>query len=404
MTHILSQTLNVLHRATSLVFRHRLPLLVFGLFAIFETILGQALNTTWEWDAVTRSMQGYEIAAKGIGWYFSEGNGHYVWLPFWQLLMGFAYSFFHINTILIGEVASALCAGGTAVYVFVFLRKFGLDETQSILGSMMLLTFGHYVAYSSQAMTESLSVLLFFACLYHLYLYFDTGSLGNLGIASLASLVNVATRYEAWFFLALIIGFMFFSLRFSQNPRFRFVNVVHVVLFALPSITFIGLWLEYNLMMAGTIFGFRDWILAHNAHESLMFYKDWGYTLIVVLGNLFFALGTFWMSIIEQLKQLESRKRRIQDNMLVLFGLLFLGYIIYFAYSVFTGFNIGWPRHYLYFVPLSIIAFMLNKFEKKPASYVLLIFNIVLGIVAFAYNVQAHNLYAQSGQWPGDRP
>jgi len=400
MTHILSQTLNVLHRAIS---RHQLPLLVFGLFAIFETILGQALNTTWEWDAVTRSMQGYEIATKGVGWYFFEGNGHYVWLPSWQLLIAFVYGFFPVNTILIGEVISALCAGGTAVYVFVFLRKFGLNETRSILGSIMLLTFGHYVAYSSQAMTESLSVLLYFACLYHLYLYFYSGSLKSLGIASLASLINVATRYEAWLFLMLIIGCMLFSILF-QNPRFRFVSVVHVILFAVPSIAFISLWLEYNLIMAGTIFGFHDWILAHNGHESLIFYGNSGYTLIVVIRNLFFALGTFWMSIIEQLKQLKNRKRGVQENMLVLFGWLFLGYIIYFAYSMFSGSNLGWPRHCLYYVPISIITFMLNKFEKKPASYVLLVFNVVLGMVAFAYNVQAHNLYAQSGQWPGDKP
>ena len=397
---IQSQLLKVLRSATSLVSKHRLPLLVFGLFVIFETILGQALNTTWEWDAVTRSMQGYEIATKGVDWYFFEGNGHYVWLPFWQLLIGLAHSFFRVNTILIGEAMSALCAGGTAVYVFVFLRKFGLDENRSILGSMMLLTFGHYVAYSSQAMTESLSVLLFFACLYHLYQYFNSTSLKSLGIASVASLVNAATRYEAWFFLALIIGFVLFSL---QNQRFRFVNIVHIVLFAVPSIVFIGLWLEYNLVMAGTIFGFRDWILAHNGHESLIYYKNAGYTLIVVLGNLFFALGAFWMSIIDQLKQLGSRKRGVQDSMLVLFALLFLGYFVYFAYSVFSGFNLGWPRHYLYFVPISTTTFMLNKFEK-PASYVLLVFNIVLGMVAFAYNVQAHILYVQSGQWPGDRP
>ena len=56
MPRMPSQPLKLLRPAVSLVSRHRLPLLVFGLFAIFETILVQALNTTWEWDAVTRSM------------------------------------------------------------------------------------------------------------------------------------------------------------------------------------------------------------------------------------------------------------------------------------------------------------------------------------------------------------
>ena len=403
MTRITSELSEVLRQAISLVSRHRLPLLVFGLFAIFETILGQTLNTTWEWDAVTRSMQGYEIATKGVSWYFFQGNGHYVWLPFWQLLMGFVHRFSRVNTIFIGEVISALCAGGTAAYVYVFLQKFGLDETRSIFGSIMLLTFGHYVAYSSQAMTESLSVLLFFACLYYLYNYFNTSSLKSLGIASLASLLNVATRYEAWFFLALTICFMLFSLLF-QNSRPKSLSILHVLLFAVPSIVFIGLWLEYNLAMAGTAFGFQHWIVAHSGRESLMFYGNCGYTLATVLRNLFFALGTFWISIIEQLRQLGGRKRGVRDNMLVLFVFLFLGYVIYLAYSMFSGFNLGWPRHYLYFVPISSITFMLYKFEKKPASYLFLVFNIVLGMVAFAYNVQAHNIYVQSGQWPGDRP
>lgn len=382
---------------TSIFSKYKLPILVFGLFTVFEIILGQVLNTTWEWDALTRSKQGYEIATKGVSWYFFDGSGHNVWLPFWQLLIGFEYSLLHIDTMLIGEITSALCAGGTAVYIYFFLKKFGADESQSILGSLMLLTFGHYIAYSSQAMTESLSVFFLVVCFYHLYQYFDTSSIRSLGLASGVSLLNVATRYEAWFFLVIIVGFILSSLVLSKNPSFKFVKATHIVLFVLPSIVFIGLWLEYNLAMTGNIFAFKDWIFANNAHENFVFYKDIGYTLILVLGNLFFTLGSFWMSIPLQIKQLTNRNRRVEDDVLILFGLTFLGYIAYVAYSMFTGFNNGWSRQLLYFVPSSIITFTFRKFEKTT-SYVLFAFNLVLGMVAFAYNIQAHNIYVQSGQ------
>lgn len=375
----------------------RLPLLVFVLFTVFEVVLGRVLNTTWEWDSAIRSMQGYEVATKGLGWYFSEGSGHYVWLPFWQLLIGSEYSLLRIDAILLGEVTSALCAGGVAVYVSAFLRKYGLSESRSVLGSLMLLSFGNYVSYSSQAMTESLSILLFLACLYHLYRYYETGSLRSLGIASMASLLHVTTRYEAWFFLVTIAGSMFLKWALSENSRFKFVGLIHIILFCLPSIVFIGLWLEYNLAMTKSIFGFRDWILANNGHEDQIFYRNVGFTLIMVLGDLFLSLGAFWMSMAEQLRRLAGRSQRIQDDMRILFGLLFLGYVFYFAYSMFTGFNNGWPRHLLYFVPISIITFMSDRFERKPTSYIMLAFNIVLGLVAFASNLQAHNLFVQSG-------
>mgnify|MGYP001076496641 CR=1 FL=1 len=398
------QLLRLAHSATFVVSSHRLPLIIFMLFVIFETILGQTFNTTWEWDAATRSMQGYEIATKGAGWYFFEGNGHYVWLPFWQLLIAFLYGFFHVNTILIGEVVSALCAGGTAVYLFVFLREFKLDEFHSALGSMSLLTLGFYVAYASQAMTESFSVFLFFACLYHLHRYFDNGALKNLAAASLTTLVNVATRYEAWLFVGLSAGFMLFFLPFSPKLRSRPVTVVHVILFLAPSVAFICLWLQYNVIMAAAPFAFRDWILVHNGHKDFIFYRDVGYTLITAVGNLFLALGVIWTSTLEELRQLRSQARGVRENVLLLFALLFLAYIMYYCYSIFTGFNSVYrPRHFLYFAPLSIIAFMLRKLDK-PTLYVLLAFQIVLGVVAFALNIQAHTLYIETGQWPGNTP
>jgi hypothetical protein len=197
----------------------------------------------------------------------------------------------------------------------------------------------------------------------------------------------VATRYEAWFFLIIVVVFMLFSLVLSKNMNLKFT---HIILFALPSIVFIGLWLEYNLVMTGNIFAFKDWIFTNNGHDNFIFYRNIGYTLILILWNLFFTLGTFWMSIPVHLRQITNSNRRVQDNILILFGLIFLAYIAYFAYSMFTGFNNGWSRELLYLVPLSIITFT-YRFEK-PTSYVFVAFNIVLGIINFAYNVQAHNL------------
>jgi hypothetical protein len=214
--------------------------------------------------------------------------------------------------------------------------------------------------------------------------------------ASLISLIHVATRYEAWFFLAILIGFMLFTLALSKNPCFRSVKPVHILLFGLPSIVFIGLWLQYNLAMTGNLFGFRDWIFADNGHENLSFYGNAGSTLITVLEDLFLSLGTFWITLLGPLVQFKNRSRGVLDEMLILYGSCFLGYIAYFAYSMFTGFNNGWPRHLLYFVPLSIITLERTRFtfhRLKGTLYFVLVLHIVLGIAAFWANLQAHILY-----------
>jgi len=351
-------------------------------------LIGIYFNVNWEFDAATRAQQALSLAQRGPYWYFFQGfgQGYYVWLPLWQFLLAGMYLLTSINTAMLGTAVSATSLGFISLITVSALKRAGFDGRRQVIGTTLLLTSGYLVAYASQGMTDVFSTMLLLGTVYYLFLYLETHSARYLAFASLLTLLNVMTRYEAWLFLAITLLYALYSF---VGKRMSGRTMTNVVMYAVPSALFICTWLYYNKLESGSAFGFASWMAQNistdppaSVHNPLLTLA--GLARVLLLSN-----GAFWLALVD------TRNRGKIVPTIKFAAVAFAVYSGYFLCSTYLGLSDGWVRFYLYFVPFSVLSFM-SKNYRKDVFYLMLGISVILGLVGFAQNVQLHQI-ASSG-------
>jgi hypothetical protein len=361
---------------------------LFSLTSSIAILIGIYFNVTWELDAATRAEQAVYIAQRGAYWYLFQGfgQGYYVWLPLWQFLLAAIYLLTRINTTLVGIAVSAASLGFISLITVSALKRAGFDGRRQVLGVALLLTSGYLVAYASQGMTDVFSTMLLFGTIYYLFLYLESHSPRCLAVASLLTLLNVMTRYEAWLFLAITLVYALYSFAGKKMSRRTMVNIA---IYAIPSALFICTWLYYNELVSGSFFGFASWIARNASTSPPAFAHNPVLTLANLAEVLLLSNGLLWLALVD------IRRRGAIPPMVKFAAIPFAAYSAYFLYSTYIGFSDGWVRFYLYFAPFSVLAFV-SKDYRNETFYLILGISVILGIVGFAQNAILHQ-FASSG-------
>jgi hypothetical protein len=359
---------------------------VFILTTSLATLIGVYFNVGWELDAATRAQQALYIAQRGAYWYLFQGfgQGYYVWLPLWQLLLAGIYLLTRISTPLIGIAVSATSLGLISATTVSALKRTGFDGRRQALGVALLLTSGYLVAYASQGMTDVFSTMLLFGTVYCLFVYLETRSSRYVAAASLLTLLNVMTRYEAWLFLLIALSSSLYLFLAKKMSRMTMINII---VYAIPSVLFIFIWLYYNDLVSGSFFGFASWIAQNVSTAPPAFDHNPVLTLQNFAEALLLSNGLFWLAL------LDVRRRGTTAPMLKFATIVFAVYSAYFLYSTYIGFSSGWVRLFLYFVPFSVLSFM-SKNYKAGAFYLIIGGSVILGVVGLAQNVMLHQIAA----------
>ncbi|MFX0066165.1 MAG: hypothetical protein ACFFC7_28725 [Candidatus Hermodarchaeota archaeon] len=356
-------------------------LYVFTAFVVLELSLAIFLDTTFDFDAITRASIGLNYYAGEIGldfiqWlpFFGAGG---VWLPLFQWLIGLTIVFplqltdIHVSiAVFIGETFSAFATAGTALYVYKILRNFfDLDRVQSSLSFVFFLAHGLWLAYGSQSMTDVLSVFLLIATIYHMTIFLtrETYPTQHLVLASILAALNNFLRYEPWALIFLtsisFISFNFWKMiqkrqidwwRLEQS--FRMINFL-----VLPSLVCV-VWLLHTFRVTGSFFEPAEWILANNNWGFVPFTQ---YNPLLSLGEFFFVMTVatiFWVMlpifafwIMRNINWLNKQKPEAV-RFLFLQWIILGSFTITTYYLIFLGINTGWPRHFFYIIPFVVIA------------------------------------------------
>jgi hypothetical protein len=346
------------------------PLAILLLSAACFLALDSAIPTTWEWDAVGRAVQAQDLANYGVSWYFPS---HFGWLPFWQFLLAGLW----IMTakiwpaVTMGTVVSSLSAGLLILLVARFAQKHGWDTRVAVIA---LLTSGTFVAYSGQSMTDVLSALLLFSSVFLLLEYIAKPQWNNLALLICVTSLNMLLRYEAWFFTAVMILFI---LWISSSRKSRKLFRASIVLITVSGLI-VASWMYLSWFASGYALGFETMLLANNGHQLF----PWFSNIVTTASQLFVAMtlatGLLWVCLCYACY---SWKEDWQKLFILLFGV----YLTYFAYSLYVGYNSGWAREMLYFLPLGSVSLASTRLSTR-FKYVILIACAVIGVIAFSQN------------------
>jgi hypothetical protein len=279
----------------------------------------------------------------------------------------------------LGTVVSALSAGVLVLLVARFSKRHGWNQYVAIAA---LLTSGTFIAYSGQSMTDVLSVLLFFAGVLSLLEYVGTPRSFGLFMLVGFSCLNMLLRYEGWIFSAVMILFLLYLCVSEKSSRF----LLPAAILGIVSSAVIASWLYLNLVGSGSLFGFNDWILDNNGHQTFLWLQNLPQSFAQELVALTFATGVLWISLFYACVPWK-------ENWQKLFLLMSAVYMISFGYSLYTGLNSGWPRQMLYLLPLGAVSLASPKFSTR-ISYLILAICIIIGAVAFAQNAILASHYA----------
>ncbi len=363
---------------------YSVPLLALVLISTVSLLIGTYFPVGWELDAGTRAEQALFIAQRGPYWYFFQGfgQGYYVWLPLWQFLLAGIYLLTGINPTQGGIIVSAVSAGLIGLMVSWILKARGFARNKQLLGALLLLTSGYFVAYASQGMTDVFSGMLFLGSIYCFYVFVESRSTKHLAIASVLTLLNVTTRYEAWLFLLVTIGYAgFLFLRRTLDWK----GMIRVLIYAAPSVFFVFLWLYYNLLVSGSYLGFAVWIAQNVMNSPPPVYHNSLATFTNYASALLLSNGLLWVPLVDYRGTTDAVSFQRFGSA------LFAVYSAYFLYSTYAGLSDGWVRFMLYFLPLSAVG-LLSRGYRREYVYLIVGLSIALGVVGFLQNASLHLL------------
>jgi hypothetical protein len=353
-------------------------------------------------------------------WWFAGVNGNniiewlpffdneVVWLPLFSWIIGLVIviirNFFTVSfefTYFLGELINILAAAGAGVYIYKILKNiFGYSGSKGILGIIILLTHGLWLAYSSQAMTESLCIFFMIGFLYHLTLaYFKEEFVVNYLLATVFIILSSFLRYEAWIYTIGIIFIILLISMYQRNGRAnandlrelklenKFLIGLLVIAIAVPII-----WMLHTYVNTGTFIRTINYISDETIGNTWLVNTkgDLINVIYVLLINLTLA-SILWIIIpyfyIKRYKQVKKEMIITDKKEFYLFLQLLVILLLFGLNAVlmFIGSNPAWPRYFLYFVPfIAIIGpLMYNQEGKRTKNMIkgLVLVNIMVGII-----------------------
>jgi hypothetical protein len=230
------------------------------------------------------------------------------------------------------------------------------------------------------SMTDTFSIGLLIGWLYLLYLYLKDPKPKYLMAASILALINVSTRYEAWVFMAL--STLILLLARSNKVQEKTQNVLRQlrasVVFAVPSLVFIGLWFLYCFLGNGDPLFFT-----HEQTKFLWtnspFYHNLGQAFPELFNNLFLVSGFLWL--FPFLEAWKGKHRALFSG----FSLMMSVYLLFLIVQLFNGTNAGFVRYWLPLLPLASIAFGVTASRTKNKW--LMLFCVVIIVVTVLFSI-----------------
>jgi hypothetical protein len=318
----------------------------FAVYAAFSLMGGLGFERdTYSHVTLMQEIIGYRV-------YLPFFGREYVWLPGFHYFGAF-FSLLSEQLVAPVYVARFISAASSCLVIFIvyrWLRELGVGVLWRIVGVLSVGLNAYWFAYSSMSMTDTFSILLLVGWLYFLDKYLKSGKNKNLALAAVLAFGNVATRYEAWIFMAASTLFLF---AWSNRPL-GFVaglkkKMVSCTVFAVPSAAFIGFWLLYCFVGTGDPLYFT-----HDPTKFLwgnsLYYHSLGGTIQELLGNLLLVSGVLWIFPFAQAWKGKSRGLFLQ------FSLLISVYLPFMALQLYSGVNAGFVRYWLPILPLSVTA------------------------------------------------
>ncbi|HXZ03806.1 MAG TPA: glycosyltransferase [Ktedonobacteraceae bacterium] len=185
-----------------------------------------------------------------------------IWLPLPHLLIGlFAWNDYLWTTGLAGSIVGMGCYVGTAIYVFLTIRRLVKDSCSGFIGALVFILNPNVLYLQATPLTEPLCWITFTASCYYLLAWIQEDKQKYLILAAASTFFATLARYDGWsiFFAFLVVipvvGFLkHYSLRKIESSL-----VSYSVLAGLG----IALWFAWNKIIFGDFLNFQ-----HGAYSS----------------------------------------------------------------------------------------------------------------------------------------
>lgn len=233
---------------------------------------------------------------------FSQLGG--VWLPLNHLLsIPLVWNNWAWHSGFAGSIVSIISYIVSTWLLFKIVYTITHEIIPSIIGAMTFATNINMLYLQSTPLTEPLFIMLFIASAYFFIKWIISNSSADLTLLSLIGFFLVLTRYDGWFVIAiesLVICFYEFFVRKSSWKEI----IGKFILFVLPALYGIGLWLLWNLLIFKNALYFA--IGPYSAHAQ---------QTAIAANNGLITKGNIWLSFLDYYDA-------VVDNVGILVGVL----------------------------------------------------------------------------------
>jgi hypothetical protein len=369
-------------------------ILIFSLFLIYLgiSILGGLGFEQDNYSHVTLSQEivGYNKI------YLPFFGREYVWLPFYHYVGAFSIL---ITGGLIPPVhtlrfVSAVSSSITLFILYKWLKQRKVSQHWRIVSILLVGLNGYWLAYSTMSMTDTFSVFLLVGWFYLTERYTTSRKTTHLIFASLFALMSVATRYEAWVFVAISGVLLFFTKSKSANFWNLKRRLSNAALFLFPSSLFVCSWLLYCFIGKGDFLYF-----SHDPTKFLWSSSLYFHNIELAAQRLFTCLfltcGLFWLIPFYELFVNKDR------DLFLKICIFTMVYLLFTLYQLWSGVNAGFARYWLPLLPFSAIGFGISNNSKKTwhswvACSLLIGLAVACSIFALKQIAYDHQIYIQT--------
>ena len=191
------------------------------------------------------------------------------WLPLPHILMWpFIWNDFLWRSGLAGTLAAAPCYVVAAVYTFRTARELTGNSAASYVGTLALILNPNILYLQTTPLSEATLLAVTAATSYYFLRWARNGETKTLLAAAICALLGVMTRYEGWsLFAALILMVVVVDLVKRESVR-RVIG--DVVVYALPGVSGIALWLLWDFLLTGNPRYFQNGPYSPAAQQLLL--------------------------------------------------------------------------------------------------------------------------------------
>jgi hypothetical protein len=215
-----------------------------------------------------------------------------VWLPLPHLLMTVTiWNDFMWHTGLSGALQSMVSFLGTAVLIYLFLKRLGVGLFGRFVGVLFFVINMNILYMQSTAMTELLLLATMTAGVYELMMWHKEESLFRLISSAFWIMLSTLIRYDGWFLLIFALGLIVFhavrkhGLKTAEGVAVLFLTLAGFGIF---------IWLLWNLMI------FKDPLYfafgPYSAHSQQLVMEKAG--ALPTKHNFLLSFKTYWYALV----------------------------------------------------------------------------------------------------------